>query len=65
MRKKTDQEMKKTEEITSLALRRGFFWPTAEIYGGKTGFFSYGHLGKILKNEFEEAWKAHFLEENF
>jgi glycyl-tRNA synthetase len=54
----------KLDKITSVALRRGFFWPTAEIYGGKTGFYSYGHLGKAMKNKFEQLWRSYFLKEN-
>jgi len=55
----------KLKEITSLAERRGFFYPTAEIYGGKAGLYTYGHLGKLMKNKFENVWRKHFLEENF
>jgi len=61
MRKKEQKTIEKLKKITSIALKRGFFWPTAEIYGGKAGFYSYGHLGKAMKNKFEEAWRSHFL----
>ncbi|MEK6852975.1 MAG: glycine--tRNA ligase, partial [Nanoarchaeota archaeon] len=54
----------KLKEITQVAERRGFFFPTAEIYGGKAGFYTYGHLGKAIKNKFEALWRKHFLEEN-
>ncbi len=54
------------EEITAIASKRGFFFPTAEIYGGKAGFFTYGHLGKLLKLRWENLWRVFFLdEENF
>lgn len=56
--------MNKLEKITAIALKRGFFWPTAEIYGGKAGFYSYGHLGKAMKTKFENLWRKHFLFEN-
>ncbi len=57
----------KVDEITSIASKRGIFFPTAEIYGGKAGFFTYGHLGKSLKNKWEGLWRAYFLglHENF
>lgn len=55
----------KLKKITIIAEKRGFFFPTAEIYGGKAGFYTYGHLGKLMKNEFETLWKNFFLEENF
>ncbi len=54
----------KTDEITRIAGRRGFFFQTAEIYGGKAGFFTYGHLGKKLKNKFEKLWRKHFLQDD-
>ncbi len=53
----------KTEEITAIASKRGFFFPTADIYGGKSGFFTYGHLGKLMKNKFENLWRESFLDE--
>ncbi len=57
----------KIDEINKIASRRGFFFQTAEIYGGKAGFFTYGHLGKKMKNKFESLWRKHFLklEDNF
>lgn len=54
----------KIDEITSIASRRGFFFQTAGIYGGKAGFFTYGHLGKALKNKFEQLWRKHFLQDD-
>jgi len=61
---KAEKARKKAEELTILASRRGFFFQTAEIYGGRAGFFTYGHLGKALKNRFEQLWKKHFIREN-
>ncbi len=49
------------ELINAIALKRGFFWPSAEIYGGKAGLFSYGHLGKTLKSNFENSWRKFFI----
>ena len=57
--------MNKLKEITTIAERRGFFFPSAEIYGGKSGFYTYGHLGKLMKNKFENLWKDFFLEQDF
>ncbi|MEM4153056.1 MAG: glycine--tRNA ligase [Candidatus Pacearchaeota archaeon] len=64
MRKKGQEALEKLDKITAIALKRGFFWPTAEIYGGRAGFYSYGHLGKAIKNKFESLWKQHFLRED-
>ncbi len=49
------------EKIEELAKRRGFFWQSSEIYGGFSGFYDYGHLGFLLKNKFENAWRNFFL----
>ena len=44
------------EEIVSLCKRRGFIFPSAEIYGGLQGVFDYGPLGVELKNKLKAAW---------
>ncbi|MDP9271503.1 MAG: glycine--tRNA ligase [Chloroflexota bacterium] len=42
--------------IVSLAKRRGFVFPSSEIYGGMGGFWDYGPLGVELKNNVKAAW---------
>jgi glycyl-tRNA synthetase len=42
--------------IVSLAKRRGFVFPSSEIYGGMGGFWDYGPLGVELKNNVRAAW---------
>jgi len=44
------------EKIVSLAKRRGFIFPSSEIYGGINGFWDYGPLGVELKRNVKEAW---------
>ncbi len=44
------------EEIVSLAKRRGFIFPSSEIYGGLNGFWDYGPLGVELKRNIKQAW---------
>jgi glycyl-tRNA synthetase len=44
------------EKIVSLAKRRGFIYPSSEIYGGINGFWDYGPLGVELKRNIKEAW---------
>lgn len=44
------------DEIVSLCKRRGFIFPTSDIYGGLAGFFDYGPLGVELKNNIKRAW---------
>ncbi len=58
------QEFSKIELINAIALKRGIYWPSAEIYGGKAGLYSYGHIGKALKSNFEKLWKQFFIKDN-
>src|SRR6516165_8056661 len=44
------------EKIVSLCKRRGFIFPSSEIYGGFNGFWDYGPLGVELKRNVKEAW---------
>lgn len=54
----------KLNEINSISSKRGFFFQTANIYGGKAGFFTYGHLGKLLKSNWENLWRKNILSLN-
>ncbi|MFW9980598.1 MAG: glycine--tRNA ligase [Candidatus Thorarchaeota archaeon] len=52
--------------ITSLAKKRGFFWgPSPEIYGGSSGFYDLGPLGKLLKNRLENQIRSAFVRAGF
>lgn len=55
------------EELATFCKRKGFVYPSAEIYGGLSGFYDYGHLGFILKKNFQDVWRQYFLNlhENF
>jgi len=44
------------EKIIALAKRRGFIYPSSEIYGGLAGFWDYGPLGVELKNNLKKIW---------
>src|SRR5688500_17603208 len=44
------------EKIVSLCKRRGFVYPASEIYGGLNGFWDYGPLGVLLKNNIRDSW---------
>jgi glycyl-tRNA synthetase len=44
------------DEITALAKRRGFIFPSSEIYGGINGMWDYGPVGVELKRNIREAW---------
>jgi glycyl-tRNA synthetase len=44
------------EKIVSLCKRRGFIFPSSEIYGGLNGAWDYGPLGVELKRNLKQAW---------
>jgi glycyl-tRNA synthetase len=44
------------EKIGSLSKRRGFVFPSSEIYGGAGSTWDYGPLGVELKNNIKRAW---------
>ncbi len=44
------------EKIVNLCKRRGFIFPSSEIYGGLGSCWDYGPLGADLKRNVKEAW---------
>ncbi len=44
------------DELVGLCKRRGFIFPSSEIYGGYNGFYDYGPLGVELKKNIKDAW---------
>lgn len=44
------------DKVVSLAKRRGFIFPSSEIYGGLSSCWDYGPLGVLLKNNVKKAW---------
>lgn len=54
----------KSDEIMDIALRRGFIYPSSEIYGGISGFYDYGHLGTLMRRKWEDTWRKHYLSLN-
>ena len=44
------------DKIVSLAKRRGFIFPSSEIYGGFGGVYDFGPLGFELKQNIKTAW---------
>jgi len=51
----------KYELLSDLAKRRGYFWPSFEIYGGVSGYLDLGPLGTRLKRRIEEEWLNLFV----
>jgi glycyl-tRNA synthetase len=44
------------EKIVSLARRRGFVFPSSEIYGGLGSAYDYGHYGVLMKENVKARW---------
>jgi glycyl-tRNA synthetase len=44
------------EQVVNLCKRRGFVFPSAEIYGGFRSTYDYGPLGVLMLRNVKEAW---------
>jgi glycyl-tRNA synthetase len=44
------------EKIVALCKRRGFIFPSSEIYGGIGSTYDFGHYGVLLKTNVKNAW---------
>jgi glycyl-tRNA synthetase len=51
------------ETIVSLSKRRGFVFPSSEIYGGINAVWDYGPLGVELKKNVKDAWWRAMVQE--
>ena len=51
------------ETIVGLSKRRGFVFPSSEIYGGINAVWDYGPLGVELKNNVKRAWWRAMVQE--
>jgi glycyl-tRNA synthetase len=44
------------DEGVALCKRRGFIFPSSEIYGGVGSTYDYGHSGVLLRNNVKAEW---------
>jgi glycyl-tRNA synthetase len=51
------------DRIVSLSKRRGFVFPSSEIYGGVGSTYDYGHYGVLLKTNVKGEWWRSMLQE--
>jgi glycyl-tRNA synthetase len=51
------------DKIVALSKRRGFIFPSSEIYGGIGSTYDFGHYGVLLKNNVKSAWWRAMLQE--
>ncbi|HET9508699.1 MAG TPA: glycine--tRNA ligase [Gaiellaceae bacterium] len=51
------------DKIVALCRRRGFVFPSSEIYGGLGSSYDYGHYGVLLKENVKNAWLRAMVQE--
>jgi glycyl-tRNA synthetase len=50
------------EKVTALSKRRGFVYPSSEIYGGLGGLYDYGPYGVALRRNIRGLWWRHMVD---
>jgi glycyl-tRNA synthetase len=63
MRRRMAGDIVTMDKIVSLCKRRGFVFPSSEIYGGLGSSYDYGHYGVLLKNNVKAQWWRAMLQE--
>jgi glycyl-tRNA synthetase len=56
-----NSSMSLMDKIVNLAKRRGFVYPSSDIYGGLANAWDYGPLGAELKNNIKKLWWNFFV----
>src|SRR5688572_30294937 len=51
------------DKIVALCKRRGFIFPSSEIYGGLASTYDYGHYGVLLKTNVKNEWWRAMVQE--
>jgi glycyl-tRNA synthetase len=51
------------DKVVSLCRRRGFVFPSSEIYGGLGSTYDYGHYGVLTKNTIRSRWFQSMVQE--
>jgi len=51
------------DDMATFCKKKGFIYPSSEIYGGITGFFDYGPLGSDLKNNLKQSWWKFYVQD--
>lgn len=49
------------DKMSNISAKRGFLWPSFEIYSGVSGFTDYGPLGASLKNNIMQKWRKQYI----
>src|SRR5438128_1482550 len=59
----TTQDAVTMDKIVALCKRRGFVFPSSEIYGGIGSTYDFGHYGVLLKGNVKQEWWRAMLKE--
>ncbi|HEX7083532.1 MAG TPA: glycine--tRNA ligase [Gaiellaceae bacterium] len=51
------------EKVAALCRRRGFVFPSSDIYGGLGSSYDYGHYGVLLKQNVKNEWQRALVQE--
>ena len=51
------------DRVVNLAKRRGYVYPSAEIYGGFRSTYDYGPLGALMLRNVKDAWVRSMVQE--
>src|SRR3954454_9628804 len=57
------EELVTIEKVASLCRRRGFVFPTSDIYGGLGSSFDFGHYGVLLTQNIKSEWQRSMIQE--
>src|SRR5689334_24442161 len=59
----TYQGIATIEKVAALCRRRGFVFPSSDIYGGLGSSYDYGHYGVLLKQNVKGEWQRSLVQE--
>jgi glycyl-tRNA synthetase len=57
------QDVTTVEKIAALCRRRGFVYPSSDLYGGLGSAYDYGHYGVLLRQNIKNEWWRAMLQE--
>src|SRR3990172_11193038 len=49
------------DKVIALCKRRGFVFPSSELYGGLANVWDFGPAGTLLKNNIRDLWWKHYV----
>ncbi|HYF24893.1 MAG TPA: glycine--tRNA ligase, partial [Baekduia sp.] len=58
-----EQDVVTMDKVVALCKRRGFIFPSSEIYGGVGSTYDFGHYGVLLKTNVKNEWWRAMLQE--